>query len=211
MIKAHLLILSMILFVSSFSFSQNSGEGYEKERAWGIGIRMGDPIGLTIKKRFSSSAIEFNTGGTLLFAGRKLEDKLYAKWYDKQGFSHYENELVDFFIILPISFQLHYLFQKKIDDEVQYYFGGGIQIRHNSYRFDYRYKELPESKWKTEEANDFLPIKEFDTGLDITIGIEYSLHHIPLTLFGDILMFLEIHDEPIKIWPQGGIGFRINF
>ena len=209
--KAPAILILLLVFLTTFSFAQSSGEGYEKVRTWGVGLRMIDPMGLTIKKYFGAGALEFNFGRTLLFTGEKWEQKRFEKWMEDQSLSYYESDLIDFFTIAPISFQLHYLAQNRIDDEVQWYFGGGLNIRHNAYRFDYRHRDALATPWVTVEAGPNDAIKETDMGLDLTIGIEYTFHHIPLTLLADVIGFIELQDEPMKVWPQGGIGFRFNF
>lgn len=43
------------------------------------------------------------------------------------------------------------------------------------------------------------------------IGLEYIFEEVPLSIFADLNLFLEVYRNPYNIHPQGGIGIRYNF
>jgi hypothetical protein len=50
-----------------------------------------------------------------------------------------------------------------------------------------------------------------DLGIDGVLGLEYTLSEIPFSIFADLIFFVEIIDDPLILWPQGGAGLRYNF
>jgi len=145
---------------SSKSSSEPSRHTTDYE--WGIGIRGGDPTGVSVKKYLGGNALEL-TVGTLPF--------------DNNG----------------ISLFVHYLFhlpaQKigKWDDikGLDWYFGGGGQI-------------------KGFNGN-------VDIGADGTIGAEYLFQNMPISVFLDVIIYVELVDDPLNIDLDAGIGVRYNF
>jgi len=181
---------------------------------WGIGIRLGDPSGITLKKYMSSNALELSVGRTHLFNGRGWYDKGFNKWYNNKNFGYNDYDYVGYNSSVPLGIQIHYLFQKSItevaEEEISgldWYFGFGGQLRFQNYSYDYRYKLTNKSDWvyKTERVTDF------DIGADGVIGLEYTFSGAPISVFLDMTLFMEIVDDPFRFWFQGGIGGRYNF
>lgn len=166
---------------------------------WGIGLRAGDPMGITVKKYLSDDrALELNVGRAFYWWGHKNRftfcDKPGIKDCNLLGYTPF-----------ALGIQTHYLFHKDIPELVglQWYYGFGVQVRFSSYK--YRYKLEGEKNW----IHDIRP--EVDFGSDLVAGLEYLIPDFPITVFADITLFVEIFDNPFLFWPQAGIGGRYNF
>ncbi|MDN5204821.1 hypothetical protein QQ008_25750 [Fulvivirgaceae bacterium BMA10] len=129
-------------------------------RDWGIGLRLGDPTGINLKRYLGGNALEFNLG-------RVFND----------GFSLFG----------------HYLFQNPLEPEgLEWYFGFGAQL-------------------KTFDNNRFENQDEFDFGGDAIIGLEYTFSDVPISVFVDAILFVELIDDPFNLDLDAGIGARYNF
>ena len=203
------IFLALILFSKpGNSQTQNTGNP-----SFGIGLRLGDPSGVSFKKYFSKNALELSIGRSYMFYGRpRYYDRHFNRWYEDHRHIHPRYKEVRYLggeRGYPVSFQLHYLIQKKLKglDNLNWYWGIGAQLRYHRYYFDYEYKiEGVHGRFYTSER-----ISNLDVGIDIPVGLEYTLKEAPLSFFGDINLFMEVMDNPFVFWLQGGIGIRYNF
>ena len=192
-----------VIFISLPAFAQ-----------WGIGLRGGDPTGLTVKKYMDGKALELSVGRSHTFYGRGWYDDHFDKWYYDQNFPYESYEYSGYKRSLPIGIQVHYLIHKdlsKIAGEstpgLEWYFGAGGQLRSQSYRYDYRYKRHGDPNWYYVHDEN---VKDIDLGADVVIGLEYIFDELPIALFADMTLFMEVVDDPFLFWPQGGAGVRVN-
>jgi len=51
----------------------------------------------------------------------------------------------------------------------------------------------------------------FYVGADIPIGVEYFFNGVPLSVFFDIFLYVELVDDPFYISGGGALGARYNF
>ena len=179
---------------------------------WGIGLRLGDPSGITAKKYLEDGkALELVVGRTA-FWGLGYYERRFDDWDDYKGYDYLDNKVKS-----AISIQLHYLFHKDINIEnlvggLQWYYGGGVQFRLLSISYSYRYKSYygPDDDdylWVYEEDR----ANEFDVGIDGAGGVEYTFENVPITVFVDGNLFIEIVNDPFVFRWQSGIGGRYNF
>ena len=128
-IRALLIIFALI---PCASFGQN----------WGVGFRLGDLSGLTLKKYSGGHAFEFSIGRANTFVGNNFYYNSYARWYDDKHFGYKDHEFLDYRATTPLGIQFHYLVQKNVKGAtgLDWYYGIGAQLRWQQYRFDYRYK-----------------------------------------------------------------------
>jgi len=129
---------------------------------WGIGVRAGDPTGVTAKKYLGSSALEL-TVGSLPFENKGLS-----------LFLHYLIHLPAYKIVKWENIQ-----------GLDWYFGAGGQIKSFSGSVDF--------------------------GIDGTIGAEYLFQTIPISVFVDVIIYVELADDPLNLDLDAGIGARYNF
>lgn len=180
----------------------------EYSKNWGIGLRLGDPAGISIKKYIENGkALELNFGRTSLWGIGRYNGRfndLHIKY------SHYKYE--DFHIQSAFSIQLHYLFHKNVWDingledfkGLQWYYGFGGQLRIINIKYYYEYYDI---FWRKGVEN----VTDIDLGGDGVVGLEYTFEDVPISLFLDLNLFVELFDNPLLIWFQSGIGVRYNF
>ena len=200
--RTNLLLLFFTLLFLNCAFA---GE----EPNFGIGFRLGEPSGLTFKKYNSSTALELSIGRA--YVGRNVG------WYN-EGFVHYYNnhynyawyEYTGVDYTTPLGLQLHYLFQKPIDiskGSLNWYYGLGAQFRWMTITYYYKY-QVQGNPFIYSEKDTYV---NMDLGLDGVIGIEYTLDPVPISIFLDATLFMEVYDTPFAFWYQGGFGARYNF
>lgn len=179
----------------------------------GIGIRLGDPNGLTFKKYNGNKAWELSVGRTYWIYGRGWYDKNFDKWYEHQKYGYSEFQYIGYKSTFPVGMQLHYLIhkdmkkQKSESGKVTWYYGIGGQLRFQNFYYNYRYKLNGDPNWYY--AND-VRVTNIDLGVDGVLGLEYTFKEAPVSIFIDGVLFVEIADAPFMMWGQGGFGVRVN-
>ncbi len=177
---------------------------------WGIGFRLGDPSGLTVKHYWSNKAFEVSVGRTHFFTGNTFYNKEYQRWYDRRDFNYDKHEFLAHGPSVPAALQLHYLIQNPIGkvNGLSWYYGFGAQMRLVSYRFSYRYKQPNDNDWiyVTNEQ-----VSSLDVGADAVVGMEYTFPKAPVSLFLDGTIYMELFDDPFLFFLQGGTGVRFRF
>ena len=178
----------------------------------GVGVRFGDPSGITVKRYLDDNrALELSVGRTHFSYDDDWYFRKFGNWYDNQGFRHRDIDYLGHQRSVPIGVQLHYIIQKELSpniSDLDWYYGFGGQARFQSYRYDYRYKIEGERDWLYTTGRRTV---DFDLGGDVVIGLEYTFPNEAVSLFADATLFMEIIDDPFLFWIQGGIGGRYNF
>ncbi|MBT1704692.1 hypothetical protein [Chryseosolibacter indicus] len=201
-------ILIVLMLTITISQAQTKKQSAGKNKAtsstptnWGVGIRLGDPLGVSAKKYLANGkALEFNIGQSSYW-GYDYRDRFYddRDFRDYYYLGHRKNS--------AISIQGHLLFQKDFPNAqgLQWYWGVGPQLRFNTFTYRYRYSERNTWVHVSEKVTDV------DFGVDGVIGLEYHIPGAPLSAFADINLLLELADDPFNFFGQGGIGIRYNF
>ena len=52
---------------------------------------------------------------------------------------------------------------------------------------------------------------DIDIGPEGILGMEYTFEQVPLTIFGEFSLFIEIVDRPAALRGLSGVGVRYNF
>jgi hypothetical protein len=179
---------------------------------WGIGFRLGDPTGVSVKKYNGSSAWEFNLGRSYRWGHAYDSREFYRRnRYDDRSRYHYYGYTSNF----TTALQAHYLVHRPLGNAegLSWYFGGGVQARFTPVTYYYYYNEYNlrgddwwRSRFLVEER-----ITDIDLGLDGVIGLEYKFRNAPLSIFVDANVFVEIIDAPFWFYGQSGLGLRYNF
>lgn len=177
---------------------------------WGVGFRLGDPSGITLKKYGDGHAFEMSLGRTSLFRNSRYHYDHYNHWYEDQHFDHTEHQLLDYNASVALGLQLHYLWQRQIGtiEGFDWYAGLGGQLRAQQYSYDYRYKPANGPEWVTVYDERVL---ETDLGVDGVIGLEYTFSEVPISMFVDGTLFMELFNDPFLFRPQAGTGVRFRF
>jgi uncharacterized protein YgiM (DUF1202 family) len=188
--------------------SSSSSLASSYNRNWGIGLRMGDPSGISIKKYNGNTAWEFNIGHTAYW-GRYTYREAF---YNYKPYKNYRDiDIESYRTTRALGIQARHLWQKDLNIDglsgLQWYYGLGGQLKHIAvvYRFDY------EDEYG-RDWNDVYDTANFiNLGVDGIIGLEYTFSELPLSIFTDINLFLEVFSNPFFLHTQGGLGIRYNF
>ncbi len=179
---------------------------------WGIGLRLGEPSGLTVKRYFpGGNALEANIGRSSRWGYEYDAEDFYRhnRYSDRDyyRFAGYESGA-------STALQVRYLWQKPIRsaEGLAWYVGLGGQARFTTVKYTYFYND---GRWDNDEWRWWDYVEErrtdMDLGLDGIVGLEYTLPRAPISLFADVNVFMEIVDRPLLMFGQGGIGARYNF
>lgn len=198
--KRILLLLCVIVSLSQTAQSQNMG----------IGLRFGEPTGLTFKKYLGKNALEINIGRSRWFYGRGWYDNHFNYWYEKQKYNYAAYDFLYSRASVPIALQVNYLFHYPIAgvEGLSWYWGVGAQFRFQRYEYSYRYRLPGDNTWYHSYDQS---VTDIDLGLDLGVGLEYTFPNAPFSVFLDANLFLELVDYPFYPWGQGGFGVRFNF
>ncbi|QZE15294.1 SH3 domain-containing protein [Halosquirtibacter laminarini] len=199
--------------------NNRSSNSHASDYDWGVGVRLGDPSGVTIKKELQGHALELSVGSTYVLSGKKYDDRYYNDhfndWYHDMNYHYDDFQYIGYDISTPIAVQLHYLTQKDIhrlgDNAVRglsWYYGFGGQFRFQTYTYDYRYKVHGDKTWYYTTGDKETDI---DFGVDGVIGLEYTFSNAPISIFMDFTTMIEVFDNPFQFWFQGGLGVRYRF
>ncbi|MCC7301979.1 MAG: hypothetical protein IT233_05005 [Bacteroidia bacterium] len=178
----------------------------------GIGFRFGEPSGITFKKYLGESkAFEISFGRSYLWNGDGWYNSYFHNYYKKQ-YNWYWYSYSSYSRSFPFGLQANYLFHKPLYASEKYgdlswYFGAGAQVRIQTIKYYYHYQETATSPILYSSDS----YTNFDIGIDGVIGLEFNFKEVPLSVFTDAVMFMEVADQPFRFWWQGGSGIRYNF
>lgn len=182
------------VLITLFSFTTSYCQDF------GVGLRLGDPMGISVKKYLGDNALEISFGSTVHYRG-----------YDYNYFYNHDNRYknkniysVGYSRDYSIGIQVHYLLHQDLDvnikGDLDWYFGVGGQFRLHKGTLHY---------WENGLYYED-PLSDYDIGPDGTIGMEYTFDGAPLSVFIDATVFLEIINR-VDFHPQAAIGVRYNF
>lgn len=174
---------------------------YSQDR--GIGIRLGNPMGISYKKYLPRhKAVELGIGTG------------YSSWYPH----YYENSFNDFDryegydyishdVRSSIYLQGRYLLHNDIHIEgmmgkLEWYWGIGGLMKFA--QIDYRYRDVGDVVVRGRRT-------DIDIGPEGILGMEYTFEQVPLTIFGEFSLMIEIVDRPAALRGFSGVGVRYNF
>lgn len=185
------LILTGCLLVSAHAQRRSS----QSDRDWAVGLRLGDPAGINVRKYMgSNNALELNLGNTGMFYGGR------SRAYSYKGYGGYRGS--------GLALQVNYIWQNPISsvDGLEWYWGLGGQL--SSRRFYYLDDEFYK-KYSFRSAGYY----ETRASLGATgvIGLEWMIPDTPVSLFTDLGLYLEIVPAPFWLNVPVGIGGRFNF
>jgi hypothetical protein len=169
----------------------------------GIGLRIGNPLGITYKRYLPNDrAFEF-IFGTAPGAWNKNYYKNSFSDFDRYDNYMYRSHNVN----STVYFQGRYLFQYEIPVEgmvgkLGWYWGAGALLKFATVTYKF---ELPNDSQESDKRTDI------DFGPEGIAGMEYTFDDIPLTLFGEVSALLEFADRPLTFRAFAAAGARFNF
>ncbi|MFN6947106.1 MAG: SH3 domain-containing protein [Cytophagaceae bacterium] len=191
--------------------SGNNKGTYSSDKNWGIGVRGGDPSGISIKKYFGDNkALELSVGRP---AGWWYSDRYYRdRFYHHRPHHHHQynypyHHPYHLDHRYAIAIQLHYLIHNDLLDipGLQWYYGGGLQLRNRRYSYHYQV-------WHVGNfyANEIMHVNDPDFGLDMVAGLEFTIPDVPISIFLDATIYTMVLDR-FGMLGQVGLGARFNF
>ncbi|MCH7401039.1 hypothetical protein ACFOUP_01965 [Belliella kenyensis] len=174
----------------------------------GIGIRLGEPLSITYKKFLDGNiAIE----GMFGRAGANSAQYYFRSFDNNRPTSNafYAGHSTG----SSFSFNVRGAYHEDITDDLNIdqgyllaYAGAGLQLR--STRVDYTYTDpsvSPTGIFYRESR------RNIDIGPEIFGGSEYYFDDLPISIFAEIGLFMELLDRFGHVKLQGGIGVRYLF
>lgn len=192
-------ILIIILVAASF---------VAKAQTQGLGLRIGDPIGVTYKKFIARDrAVEFLLGTV----PRSWHSNYYKNSFDaysKYDDFVYRSHTVENTVYLQARYLIHNDIQGyDIEGKLQWYWGFGAMLKFGKVKYTYydAAAPAPENNIRSDVNHNI------DFGPDGIIGIEYTFEDIPLSAFAETSLMLELADRPVTPQLYGALGVRMNF
>jgi hypothetical protein len=168
------ILLITILIISSLA-------GYSQEKGWAVGVKIGDPSGLSLRHYLGNdkNLVEVNVGvyGGIWGAKGNYKDGQF----DGAGF----------------SFSGLYLWHNEMTSHLKNYYGFGVQFTSRNWY---------ETKNGVRQENPATGLG----GLG-QVGLEYFLPSSPISIHMEVGAYAEIVPSILYFHPQGGLGARLNF
>jgi len=176
----------------------------------GVGLRIGNPLGLTYKRYLPN-----NRALEILFG--TVPDGWYKNYYknsfsdvsEYDSYSYHSHDVEG-----TIYFQGRYLFHyditaKRMLGKLDCYWGAGALFKFARVKYFYFYP------WELGPGGSSVLLDDLRTDIDIgpeaITGIEYTFDQTPVTLFGEVSGFLEFTDRPLSFKVLAAVGARFNF
>jgi len=167
----------------------------------GLGIRLGDPFGLSYKYYMQGSkALEANLGSTFPGFYTGYFSNIFNDIEDYQR-ATYLGHSVNYSVALQGRLLFHQDFPEDIEG-LEWYFGAGAQLRFIG--VEYRYLDRVGIRFNENYT-------DVGFGPEGVLGAEYKIPDTQLTAFIDLSLFMEIVDNPLIFRLQAGLGMRYNF
>ncbi len=172
----------------------------------GIGLRIGNPLGLTYKRYLPNSrAFEFGIGTAPAGWNKNYYKNSFYDLDQYEDYRSYRSHKVN----STIYFQARYLFQYNIPVEgmvgkLGWYWGAGALLKFAGVEYKYQENDAP-----GPDAEDTRT--DIDFGPEGIAGMEYTFDDIPLTIFGEVSVLLEFADRPLTFRAFAAAGARFNF
>jgi len=186
-----------------FFLALGAGSAFAQKQ--GIGLRIGNPIGITYKRFLPKDrAIEFGIGTS----SSGWNDNYYQNSFDDYNrYDNYDYRSHD--VKSVVYFQGRYLFQYNIPIEgmvgkLDWNWGIGAVLKVAQVEFTYQNEVSPYNVVKDNHT-------DIDFGPEGIAGMEYTFEDIPLTVFGEVSLMLEFADRPLTFRTFGAAGARFNF
>jgi hypothetical protein len=194
------LVAIVLLMMPLIAFAQKQG----------LGIRIGNPLGLSYKRYLPNHlAFEVSLGTVPDEWNKKYYKNSFSDLDEYNSYSYHSHD-VQSTLYLQARYLFHYdISGNKMLGKLDWYWGAGglFKFARVEYFYFYPYELGPggSSVLFADGQSDI------DIGPEAITGIEYTLNHTPLTLFGEVSGFLEVADRPFSFWVFGAVGMRYNF
>ncbi|GAA0891886.1 hypothetical protein GCM10009122_15650 [Fulvivirga kasyanovii] len=175
---------------------------YAQKLNQGLGLRIGDPVGISYKAYLpGSTAVEFTLGTT----SRNRHSAYYKDTFnalDRYDGLRYSDHDVKYTLALQGRYLLHNPFPANVEGRLDWYWGLGGQFRLSKVEYTY----FSES---TLFANDTKT--NIDLGPEGILGVEYEFKDYPIVGFSEVSLLGEIVDKPLRFRFFAAVGVRYAF
>jgi len=188
------LLLVFLIFISLSAAAQHQA----------IGLRIGDPSGITYKRYLSNSSHAFELG---IGSAQPNWNKSYYQnsfdEYDKFDNDIYQNHSIESTLYLQGRYLKQYPFPiEGVEGDFEWYWGIGALLK--VAKVNYRYRDINNNTYRDV-------VTDVDFGPEVPLGMEYTFEDVPLTIFSEVSMVFELTDRPGTLLLKGAIGIRYNF
>lgn len=214
-----LLLFLLIIFLlpeSGFSQMRKSGKKVKKiecpiedgkDYNFSLGIRVGDPYGITGKFYFPKRwAVELVVGRTFPGLHEQANEQVFEEQivlpYDEYGYLGH-----DVTRLYTSQFRLVYHLDFQSYPGLDLYIAGGLQSRY--YEIHYVFEYLNNSPPLSSVSSINEPY--FELGPELAIGIEYVIPYRTMSSFAEIGSFNDLNNESPSLKFMGALGVRYNF
>lgn len=167
-----------------------------------VGIRLGTPTAISIKKYYGTTGLEF-VFGTMPNIYYKNDYNYYNNKFNNYYFKNknYNYSYFDKSTSLLLGLNLSKLKASTKISGLYVYGSGGFNVIFNKYSLGYNNYPFG----YVEETDWFV-----DFGLNALIGVEYHFPDLPVSAFFDLGGYFEFYHELGSIYPQASIGARYH-
>jgi hypothetical protein len=168
----------------------------------GLGIRIGDPFGISYKAYLQRRmAVELILGTV----SRNNHSSYYRDTFgnlDKYDDFLYSSHDVKFTMVMMGRYMFHESFPANVEGRLDWFYGAGLQFRYST--VEYQYFDSQSRIFRDDHSN-------FDFGPEAILGMEYELQDFPMVAFGEISLLMELVDRPFSFRVFGAFGVRYAF
>jgi hypothetical protein len=170
-----------------------------------LGLRLGYPLGITYKAYVQSNhAVELLLGTAPGGWNARYYENSFSKYHD---FDH--GTYLSHHVKSTVYLQGRYLFQYNIpvdgmEGKLEWYWGAGAMLKLANVEYKYRLSEPPTN-------NYYKTVTDIDFGPEFMGGMEYTFEDVPITLFGEVSILMELVNRPLVFRGFAGVGGRLRF
>ena len=191
----------LLITLSVFGFFMHTNV-IAQQHDQGIGLRIGDPVGITYKSYFNNNAaIELILGST---SANRHGNYYKTSFNNRDKFNGlaYIDHQVDYTLAFQGRVLWHEAFPANVEGRLDWYWGLGGHLRLSN--VDYVYSDPNGIILGESETN-------FDLGPEGILGAEYELLDYPIVTFAEVSMMGELVDNPFRFRFFGALGIRYAF
>lgn len=170
-----------------------------------LGLRVGYPLGISYKGYIHSNrAVEFLIGTMPPGWNSRYYERSFGTYRDFDQYSYLSHNVRSTFYL-----QGRYLFQYDIpvqgmEGKLDWYWGAGALLKFASVSYQYQTREPPNNSY-------FETVTDIDFGPEFMAGMEYTFEDVPITLFGEVSVLIELANRPLVFRGFAGVGGRLRF
>jgi hypothetical protein len=177
-----------------------------------IGMRIGDPIGVTFKTfRNEKTAFEF----ILATAGENWnrsyhEESFIHEYYEDVPDVEYQSSTQKNVLYVQARYLSHsQIIWAEIPGTWEWFWGIGIVAKTAELKYQYNQYAVIDDKYYTYELES--KVRDYDVGPEGVVGVQYSFKDLPLTIGYEFSLLTEFYDRAPAFRGLTGLVFRYSF